>query len=246
MKLIFNNEQELIVDYFSVADGMMIVKSQWSPMEYIKSLFEDSLAMSVVTYEDTSKEIHKYENYTQFEEIKEDKNDVVTVMVSQNGKGTVDRLNTVETDMSDIKKELENISAMNLSSVLNMAKITACSVTDDAQALSIKDLYDEWNGNGIEYKAQAYLNYNEQLYKVIQKHTSQSDWTPDKTPSLYTPVADQSQGTKDKPIVWVSGMESEKDKYYKDEGVLYLGLEDSKIGLHGQPKDLARYFKVVE
>lgn len=245
MKLIFNNEQELIVDYFSVADGMMIVKSQWSPMEYIKSLFEDSLAMSVVTYEDASKEVHKYENYTQFEEIKEDKNDVVTVMVSQNGKGTVDRLNTVETDMSNIKKELENISAMNLSSVLNMAKISACNVIDDTQALSVKDLYDEWDENGIEYKAQTYLNYNGRLYKVIQNHTSQADWTPDKATSLFTIVSDNTQGTKEKPIVWVNGMESEKDKYYIDEEILYIGLEDSKIGLNGQPKNLGRYFKEV-
>lgn len=245
MKLIFNNEQELIVDYFSVADGMMTVKSQWSPMEYIKNLFSDPLAMSVVTYEDSNKELYKYENYTQFEEIKADRNNVITVVISQNGKGTIDRLNSVETDVTEIKEMISSLSKINLSSMFNMAKISACQITGDALALSVQDLYDEWNGNGINYKAQSYLKYNGQLYKVIQNHTSQADWSPDKATSLFTIVSDNTQGTKENPVVWVNGMESEKDKYYTDEEILYIGLEDSKIGLNGQPKNLGRYFKDV-
>ena len=27
-----------------------------------------------------------------------------------------------------------------------------------------------------------------QLYKVVQEHTSQADWTPDSNPALYTPI----------------------------------------------------------
>ena len=33
-----------------------------------------------------------------------------------------------------------------------------------------------------------------QLYKVAQEHTSQADWTPDKTPALYIPIGLTKEG----------------------------------------------------
>lgn len=102
-------------------------------------------------------------------------------------------------------------------------------------------LYDGTNGSKITR-----LQYNDILYKVIKTHQKQADWTPDTAHSLFTPIGNPEAGTKDNPIEWVDGMESETGKYYTDAGVLYIGLEDSKIGLYGKPKDLPRYFKKVE
>lgn len=62
------------------------------------------------------------------------------------------------------------------------------SATDD-QALEMRPLYPEWQ-TGIEYTKGTFLQYDSILYRVLQDHTSQADWTPDKAVSLYVNVAD--------------------------------------------------------
>ena len=46
-----------------------------------------------------------------------------------------------------------------------------------------------WNGDGVNYSADMLLQYDGSLYRVIQPHTSQADWTPDKVPALFTRVS---------------------------------------------------------
>jgi hypothetical protein len=58
----------------------------------------------------------------------------------------------------------------------------------DEQALQSSVLFREWNGDGIVYEIGQRVTYNEILYKVLQSHTSQADWTPDMATSLYTKV----------------------------------------------------------
>lgn len=58
----------------------------------------------------------------------------------------------------------------------------------DEVALQAVTLYDEWNGDSIEYETGKRVRYNSILYKVLQKHTSQDDWTPDQSPSLFAKV----------------------------------------------------------
>lgn len=42
--------------------------------------------------------------------------------------------------------------------------------------------------SGDEYKSGDIVSYKNSLYKVVQSHTSQSDWTPDAVPALFTRV----------------------------------------------------------
>ena len=62
----------------------------------------------------------------------------------------------------------------------------------DEDAYTMRYLYPEWLGNGITYKANDRLMYNDKFYKVLQDHTSQSDWTPDTASSLYVEIAEPS------------------------------------------------------
>ena len=62
----------------------------------------------------------------------------------------------------------------------------------DEDAYTMRYLYPEWLGNGLTYKANDRLIYNDKFYKVLQDHTSQSDWTPDTASSLYVEIADPS------------------------------------------------------
>lgn len=64
---------------------------------------------------------------------------------------------------------------------------------DEEQAMEICGVYDAWKPD-TAYTTGEYITYGEnsvgdaQLYKVVQAHTSQADWTPDVTASLYTPI----------------------------------------------------------
>lgn len=58
----------------------------------------------------------------------------------------------------------------------------------DEVALKAVVLYESWNGDSAEYKEGNRVRYDGVLYKVLQNHASQADWTPDVTSSLYAKV----------------------------------------------------------
>lgn len=68
----------------------------------------------------------------------------------------------------------------------------AASLTDE-QAMEIPAVYDPWVA-GKTYSMGEFITHGEngvgdpQLYKVVQAHTSQTDWTPDITPALYVAI----------------------------------------------------------
>ena len=72
--------------------------------------------------------------------------------------------------------------------VYGRAAMFAAATFTDEQALQVPELYDSWSGDSVPYKAGVRLNYNSILYKVLQDHTSQPDWTPDTAPSLFAKV----------------------------------------------------------
>jgi len=70
---------------------------------------------------------------------------------------------------------------------------------DNEGAMEIATLFDEWQV-GKDYKLNEYLTYgtnsvgDPQLYQVLQAHTSQVDWKPDSTPSLYKAIGIDESG----------------------------------------------------
>ena len=71
-------------------------------------------------------------------------------------------------------------------------QLFAQTLTDE-QAMEVTTVFPKYE-IGKLYKEKEMFTYgvNEvgdpQLYRVVQEHTSQEDWTPDSTPSLYTPI----------------------------------------------------------
>lgn len=55
-----------------------------------------------------------------------------------------------------------------------------------------------------------------------------------------------NDGSFNSPIVWVNGMIAKLNLYYTCGGKQYQCIEDSVIGLWGEPQYLARYFKEVK
>lgn len=69
--------------------------------------------------------------------------------------------------------------------------VKAAASLDDSDALDGIELFDEW-ATDTEYAVDKRVRYEGILYKVIQAHKSQSDWTPDKSVSLFVRVDDPS------------------------------------------------------
>ena len=67
---------------------------------------------------------------------------------------------------------------------LKASRLTA----DDKTALSGVELYPKWTEN-IAVNINDRYQYNGVLYRVVQAHTTQSDWTPDVTPALWVVVS---------------------------------------------------------
>ena len=57
------------------------------------------------------------------------------------------------------------------------AIVTLRSSATDEKALPASPIYPSWK-EGKTYATGDRVNYNGVLYKVIQDHTSQADWTP--------------------------------------------------------------------
>lgn len=60
------------------------------------------------------------------------------------------------------------------------------SATDE-QALSVPVLYPAWR-SGVDYVTGQRVLHGGVLYKALQGHTSQDDWTPGAAPSLFAKV----------------------------------------------------------
>ena len=63
----------------------------------------------------------------------------------------------------------------------------AVSLTD-ADALESVELFPAWAA-GVAYTVDERIQYGGTLYRVVQAHTSQADWTPDKTPALFVVIS---------------------------------------------------------
>ena len=111
-------------------------------------------------------------------------------------------------------------------------------------------MYPIW-ATGIAVEAGQRYQYGDRLYKVGQAHTTQSDWTPDITPALWTVIDVEHAGTIDDPITAVAGMEYEYGKYYVEGETIYIcqrtgEVAGNKITLYYLPSQLVgQYFETV-
>lgn len=74
--------------------------------------------------------------------------------------------------------------AYKLRAIIEKASL---SLTDE-DALQAVELYPVWQTD-TAYTVDERIRYNSTLYRCVQSHTSQSDWTPDATPALWTVVS---------------------------------------------------------
>ena len=101
---------------------------------------------------------------------------------------------------------------------LNETK-AALATLDDETALDVTVLFPEW-AVGKAYAADERIRYGDKLYRCVQAHTSQADWTPDATPALWTEVAKPGEIP-----VWKQPTGAQ-DAYNKGDKVHYPTVSD--------------------
>ena len=65
--------------------------------------------------------------------------------------------------------------------------ITLRDLASDEVSIQVPNLYPAWRPE-VEYKVGNRVLYNDVLYKVLQDHTSQEEWTPEAAPSVFAKV----------------------------------------------------------
>ena len=102
------------------------------------------------------------------------------------------------------------------------------NIIAEEMALNYVVLYPSWK-IGKELSVGDRVKHEGKLYKVVQAHTSQADWKPDNTPSLYTPIGLDEKGYP----VW-SKPSGAHDAYNTGDivdynGTLYKSLIDGNV-----------------
>lgn len=114
-----------------------------------------------------------------------DANTQVVTMDSYTEEDTTITVNYVVTAKPLTKEE-------QLENQRNLALTFFAETLSDAQALQVPMLFDEFDGNGVAYEVGKRIMFEGILYKVIQAHTSQADWTPIAAPSLFAKVINET------------------------------------------------------
>lgn len=133
-----------------------------------------------------------------------------------------------------------------LSAAVILAKDDAENL-DDGKAMEVPELFPLWADQiGKQLKAGERYTYRRRLYRVLQDHTAQAEWSPDLATSLFTEVAaSPEQGTRENPIPYNGNMELEEGMYYSQDGVTYLCTRSTGVPVYNALRDLVNIYVVV-
>ena len=87
----------------------------------------------------------------------------------------------------------------------------------EANLETLSDSFPPWRKN-VPYKAGAHVTHYGGIYKVLQAHTSQEDWTPDLAPSLFATLLTSPTG---EALEWVQP--GSANPYMKGDRVIFEG-----------------------
>lgn len=120
----------------------------------------------------------------------------------------------------------------------------ASSSLPDADAIEAAELFPAW-AVGVAYSVGERVQYDRKLYKVVQAHTSQADWTPPTVPALFTEVAKPGEIPVWKQPTGAQDAYNKGDKvWYPDVNTtVYESVIDSNVW---SPNDYPQGWKVVE
>ena len=117
----------------------------------------------------------------------------------------------------------------NFKNLVELAAKGRDGLSDD-DALSYTAYFPDWDGDSKAYAVGDRVQYGGSLYKVLQAHTSQSDWTPSGAESLFAKILPGQDGTTIGE--WVqpdSTNPYKKGDQVKHNGYVWTSLVDSNV-----------------
>ena len=98
------------------------------------------------------------------------------------------------------------------------AVIKMRGLATDEQAVEVQSIYPDWKSD-VDYEVGERVLYEDNLYKVLTAHKSQSDWTPDVAVSLFAKVL-----IVDPNVVPEWEQPDSTNPYMKGDKVMYNGV----------------------
>lgn len=83
-------------------------------------------------------------------------------------------------------------NSVEAASYITFVTLAETGAIDEVTVIEHSELFSPW-AEGISYSVGAIRRYEDALYRCAQAHTSQSDWTPDKTPALWVKIGDPTE-----------------------------------------------------
>lgn len=115
--------------------------------------------------------------------------------------------------------------------------VKASASLSDADALEAVELFPTWAAD-TGYTVDERVRYGDKLYRCVQAHTSQDNWTPNVVPALWTEVAAPGEIPVWKQPTGAQDAYQAGDKvHYPGEGdTVYISTVDNNVwqpGVYG-------------
>lgn len=133
-------------------------------------------------------------------------------------------------DYEQPNEDFAKVRAIQILTADTTANINTMSLSNK-ESISVKEFYPKWESFiGKSLQKGIKVQYNNKLYEIIQTVPAViENYTPDLVPANYGLVSEY-EGTKEDPIPYEHWMIIKKDKYYTENGKLYIGLLDAPNG----------------
>lgn len=133
-------------------------------------------------------------------------------------------------DYEQPNEDFAKVRAIQILTADTTANINTMNLSNK-EAVSVKEFYPKWESFiGKSLQKGIKVQYNNKLYEIIQTVPAVIEtYTPDLVPANYGLVSEYD-GTKDDPIPYERMMIIRKDKYYTQNGKLYVGILDAPNG----------------
>ena len=214
----------------------------------------DFVAGAEFTVVDDNGGEYTYDTYGVAGPITDNRDGTCTIKMGKNNTSEQD----LETQVAEEKATLNTIVGSEVTDVQMIRSVVeaGAATLSDGEAAKVPYMSKKWVvGETVVPGDRRYYEPTELLYKVRdgQGHTTQADWTPDKTPAMWAVVDVEHAGTVEDPIPAVRGMEYEYGKVYLDQEDCKTYIckrtgeaEGGKITLHYLPHELlGQYFEAV-
>lgn len=172
MKLIFNDLSEMTIQCFEFEGEKLNIRTLETP-ETFKENFKDPLKTRKMTFVDDNESETVVEGYTELYSL-----EVYT--------GQIYGINMYK------PAETPEAQTQAYAAALTLAKIQAVTL-DDETAVLVPNLFEMWS-DSKHYEKDERVTYNGTLYKCLQAHDAQADWTPTDSPSLWAKVLPGQSG----------------------------------------------------